>query len=57
MEMLLAAVRSDAIGTSRHFAAPQNLVAIGCIADIARAGRLRYRSSPTHMATMITLRY
>jgi hypothetical protein len=25
----------DAIGTSRHFAAPQKLVAIGCIADIA----------------------
>jgi hypothetical protein len=29
----------SAIGTKRHFAAPQNSVAIGCIADIVRHWR------------------
>jgi hypothetical protein len=32
-------VRLSAVGTSRHFAAPQNSVAIGVTADIGRDWR------------------
>jgi len=43
--MLFAAVHESAHGTSRHFAAPQNSVAIGVIADIAAQLRV-YEFAP-----------